>query len=176
MIPHRTTIRFAFGTLFGIALCVALGCHGGSSSSTSSGPVSTFTPDTAAPGAAAVALLPGAVSGAAFEVRVTVTGVPSFFGAAFRVKYDTTALLFNGISSTSSFLRQGGVTDANVFFFEDHNAVPGEIIVTATRIDPTVAPPVDVTTTSDLILLNFTGRRFLAFAASLTPNSFQKSG
>lgn len=141
-----------------VVASVGLGCGGSSNSTTSSGPIATFTPDTASPGAATIALLPGTSSGASVTVRVTVTGVPSFFGAAFRIQYDNTALLFTGMTDTGSFLRSGGVGAANLFFLADSTSHAGQIIVTATRVDPTVAPPVDVTTTSDLVVLNFTAR------------------
>jgi hypothetical protein len=171
MIPHRTPTRSAASvvltTAFVALAAAAIGCGGGSSTTTTgSGPKAAFTPDTPAPLAATIALLPGSTSGASVNVRVTVTGVPVFFGAAFHITYDTTALLFNGMTDTASFLRGAPTTDdGHLFFFEDHASVPGEIIITATRLDPTVAAPVAVTTTSDLVVLNFTARRTIAVGA-----------
>jgi hypothetical protein len=163
MIPHRTPIRSAASvvvtTAFVLLAAAAIGCGGGSSTTTTSSPEATFIPDNPAPGAATIALLPGSTSGASFNVRVTVTGVPSFFGAAFRINYDPTALLFNGMSDTNSLLRGAPATDDDhLYFFEEHASIPGEIIITATRLDPTVAQPVVVTTTADLVVLNFTAR------------------
>jgi hypothetical protein len=171
MIPHRTQTRSAASvvltTAFVALAAAAIGCGGGGSSTpTGSVPVAVFTPATPAPGAGTVALLAGSTSGASVNVRVTVTGVSSFFGAAFRITYNTTALQFNGMTDTESFLRRDGVADANLFFFEDHASTPGEIIVTATRVNPTVAPPLNVTTTSDLLVLNFTARKEIALAAA----------
>jgi len=167
MIPHRTPTRSAASvvltTAFVALAAASIGCGGGSSTTTTSGPVAVFTPD---PLPGTVALLAGSTSGASVDVRVTVTGVTSFFGAAFHISYDTTALQFNGMTTTASFLRGGGVADANLFFFEEHASTPGEIVITATRVDPTVAPPVDVTTTSDLLVLNFTARKTIAVAAA----------
>src|SRR5882672_7421209 len=160
MIPHRTPTRSAASvvrtTAFVALAAASIGCGGGSSTTTTSGPSAVFTPDTPTPLAGTVALLAGSTSGASVDVRVTVTGVSSFFGAAFRITYDTTALQFTGMTDTDSFLRGGGVAEANLFFFEDHASIPGEVIVTATRVDPTVAVPVDVTNASDLVVLNFT--------------------
>lgn len=171
MIPHRTPTRSAASvvltTAFVALAAASIGCGGGSSTTTTSGPVAVFTPDNAAPGAGTVALLAGSSSGASVNARVTVTSVSSFFGAAFRITYDTTALQFNGMTDTGSFLRGAPATDdAHLYFFEDHASVPGEIIITATRLDPTAAAPVDVTTTSDLVVLNFTARKTIALAAA----------
>ena len=167
MIPHRTPTRSAASivltTAFVALAAAAIGCGGGSSSTTtSSAPVAAFAPDTPTPTAGTVALLPGSSSGASVNVRVTVTGVPSFFGAAFRINYDTTALLFNGMTDTNSLLRGVPATDDDhLFIFEEHGSIPGEIIITATRLDPTFAGPVNVTTTADLVVLNFTARKVI---------------
>jgi cohesin domain-containing protein len=171
MTPHRTPTRsaasVALTTAFVALAAAAIGCGGGSTTTTSSGPRAAFTPDTPAPTAGTIALLAGSTSGANVNVRVTVTGVPSFFGAAFRLSYDTTALLFNGMTDTTSLLRGAPATDdGHLSFIEDHASIPGEIIITATRLDPTVAAPVDVTTTADLVVLNFTARKVIAVATA----------
>jgi hypothetical protein len=160
---ERTISRTA-AIVLAVAAFVALGCGGGNNSTTSSGPVAAFTPDTASPGAATIALLPSSSNGAAVILRVTVTGVPSFFGAAFRITYDPTALLYSGSTNSGSFLR-AGVTDADVLFLADSTSIPGEVVITATRIDPTTAPPVAVTTTSDLMTVTFVARKAIAAAA-----------
>jgi hypothetical protein len=171
MTPHRTPTRstasVVLTTAFVALAAAAFGCGGGSNSTTVSGPVAAFTPDTPVPPAATIALLAGSTSGASVNVRVTVTGVPSFFGAAFHITFDTNALLFNGMTNTTSLLRGAPTTDdGHLFFFEDHTSTPGEIIITATRLDPTVAAPVAVTTTSDLVVLNFTARKAIALGAA----------
>ena len=168
MIPHRTMSRVAATVLVTVAYvalaAASVGCGGGNdSTTTSTAPVALFTPDTAAPGAGTIALLAGSTSGASLNVRVTVTGVPVFFGAAFRIKYDPTALQFNGMTSSASFLLVG-VTADNVFF-DALTSTPGEIVITATRLDPTVAPPIPVVATSDLVVLNFIARKAIAVAA-----------
>jgi len=163
MIRNGTMIRLASAVLLATAPLALPAC--GDNNTTSSGPVAAFKPDTANPGAGTIAMLSGAVAGASIDVRVTVTGVTGFFGAAFRVEYDATALQFNGVTDSSSFLRVG-VTNDDVLFLEDHSSEPGVVKVTATRLDPTVAPPIDVTTTADLIDLNFTARKAIAVDAT----------
>jgi hypothetical protein len=165
MIPHRTMTRFAAALLLATAPVAFSACKGSNGSTTSSGPVAAFAPDAANPAPGSIAMLQGTVSGANIDVRVTVTGVPSFFGAAFRVSYDPTALQFNGLQTTSSLLRANGVTDTNLLFVENHTSTPGEIVITATRVNPTVAPPIDVTATSDLVVLNFTARLAIVAAS-----------
>ena len=160
---HRTLPRLVAIALAAVA-SVALGCDGGDDT-TVTAPTAAFTPDTAAPGPTSIALLPGTAGGASVTIRVTATGIPSFFGAAFRVVYDNTALQFNSMSDSTSFLRAGGVADANLFFMADSTSTSGEVVITATRIDPDVAPPVAVTTTSDLVVLTFTARLAIAAGA-----------
>ena len=168
MIPHRTMTR-SFGTAvlataFVALVGIAVGCGGGSSTTTTSGPKALFTPDTASPAAGTIALLAGSSSGASVDVRVTVTGVSSFFGAAFTITYDTNALKFNGMTDTASFLRVGLVDATKVIFLSDSTHQPGQIVITATRLFPEVPP--DVATTSDLVVLNFTARKTIAAAVA----------
>lgn len=164
MIPQRTLFRFAPAIILAVAASVLPGCGGGSNT-TAFGPVAIFTPDTASPAAGTVALLPGTGNGASISVRVTVTGVTGFFGAAFRVTYDTNAMIFTGMTSTASFLRTG-VTDNDVIFLEDHTTNPGEIVITATRKDPSAVGPVDVGATADLVVLNFSARKVIVPATA----------
>ena len=167
MNPHRTIARSAatvLVTLAYVALSAAsVGCGGGSngSGSTTTTVAAVFTPDTATPAPGSITLLPGTTSGAAVNVRVTVTGVASFFGAAFHITYDGTALLFNGMDDSTSFLRTG-VTANDVIFVVNSTTTPGELVVTATRKDPALVGPVDVTTTSNLVILNFVARKAIA--------------
>lgn len=133
-----------------------------SSSATSTGPLATFVADDPP---MQIALLPGSSSGASVDVRVGVTGVTGFFGAAFRIEYDPATLSFTGMDDSDSFLRRGFVTDDHLFFLADDTSIPGEILITATRIDPTVAPPIDISMTSDLVVLNFTALQAIAATA-----------
>jgi len=165
MMGHRILARSATILILAAALLAGIGCGGGSDTTTTSGPTAVFTPDTASPGAGTIALLSGTGNGAAITVRVTVTGVNSFFGTAFRIQYDPLALLFTGMTTTGSFLRDN-VTDADVLFSEDHASVPGEVVITATRLNPTTALPVDVTATSDLLVLSFTARKVIVAAST----------
>jgi hypothetical protein len=170
MNPHRTMTRSAATVLVTAAYfaltAASVGCGGGNDSTTSStAPVATFTPDTATPAAGSITLLPGTTSGASVNVRVTVTEVSNFFGAGFRISYDPTALLFNGMDSSSSFL-SADVTDPNqLFFFADSTNSPGEVVITATRLYPAV--PVPAAPTSDLVILNFVARLAIAPGAEV---------
>jgi Cohesin domain len=159
MMSNRWIARRAPAAAVALFLLVLPAC-GGSSSTTNSGPVARFTPDSASPAAGTIAMLEGGHSGASVSVRVVVTGVDTFFGTAFRVSYDPAALLFTGWDYSNSFLLQGvGVGD--VSFLEDHLTTPGTIVITATRLDPTMAPPVNVGATADLVVLNFAARKTL---------------
>lgn len=167
MNPHRTVARFAataFVTVAYVALSAAsVGCGGGNNSTAppTTTVVAVFTPDDTTPDDGSITLLPGTTSGAAVNVRVTVTQMTSFFGAAFRIKYDTTALLFNGMDDSTSFLRTG-VTENDLIFLVNSSTTPGELVVTATRKAAPLVGPVDVTTTSELVILNFVARKAIA--------------
>src|SRR5262245_32992002 len=161
---RRTSQRLAVAALIALAVTALPSCGGGSDGGGggTTTPTATFTAENPSPGTSTIAMLPGASAGAAFNVRITVTGVNDFFGAAFRVTYDPVALLFNGMDDSGSLLRQGGT--ANVFFQANQNAVPGQIIITATRLDPSDpnGGTVDVGPTADLVVLNFSARRAIA--------------
>jgi hypothetical protein len=160
---RRTSQRLAVAALVALAVTALPSCGGGSDGGNGGGSTSaTFTPDTPSPGTNTIAMLAGSTSGAAVNVRITVTGVNDLFGAAFRVTYDPTALFFNGMDDGGSVLRQGGVTNAQVQFIANQTAVPGQVIVTATRLDPSTAGTVDVGPTADLVVLNFSARRAIA--------------
>jgi len=163
MTPRHIVSRFAAAAL--AAALVGLPACSSSDDTQPSGPVARFTPDLPTPGAGSVALLAGSSSGASVTVRVTVTGIDDVFGAAFRVDYDTTALQYGGFDDSGSFLRQG-VTDDDVLFLADAINNPGQIVITATRLDPTLVETVDVGATADLIVLNFAARKPIAGGAA----------
>ncbi|HEX4822745.1 MAG TPA: cohesin domain-containing protein [Candidatus Polarisedimenticolaceae bacterium] len=152
--------------LLAAVLTVLVTACGGSSTSTTSAPSAHFTADTPSPGPYTVALAHASANGAAVTIKVTVTGVPSFFGAAFHITYDPDALLFGSWDYSSSFLSQGLVSPGDVFFSEDHTTIGGTMVVVATRVDPTVESPVDVTTTSTLFTVTFIARKAIAAGAA----------
>ena len=172
MIAFRTVTRFVAAVFLATASFALPACKG-SNSPTSSGRVATFAPENGTPGLNSIALLAGTTSGANIDIRVTVTGVNQFLGAAFHITYNTTALQFNGMSSTDSFLRplppDHEVPSSDLLFLENHTT-PGDIVITATRVvDLNLPPadggpvgPVDVTITSDLVVLNFTAHQAIA--------------
>lgn len=161
---HRSPFRPRAAALLAasILLVGVPGC-GGKSNPTNTEPVARFTPDVAAPPAGSIAMLEGSHAGPHDQIRVTVTGVNGFFGAAFRVTYDPTALVYEGLDDSTSLLRQGGATV--VILAQTGNT--GELVVTATRLDPTAAGPVDVTDTSDLVILKFGALQALSAASGL---------
>ena len=160
---RRFSHRLVVAALAALVLTALPSCGGGGNDSGgTSNPTATFTPDTPTPGNATVAMLAGTSNGAAVNVRITVTGVDDFFGAAFRVTYDTSALFFNGMDDSGSLLRQGGVSDNNLFFEANQSTVVGEVVITATRLNPATTGVVDVGATSDLVVLNFSARRTIS--------------
>lgn len=160
---RRFAPRLVAAALAAVVVTALPSCGGGGDDSGGgvTNPVATFIPDTPNPGNATIAMLAGSSNGAAVNVRITVTGVDDFLGAAFRVTYDTTALLFTGMDDSGSLLRQGGVADTALFFEANFSSVAGEVIVTATRLNPATTGVVDVGATSDLVVLNFSARRVL---------------
>jgi hypothetical protein len=153
------TLRLRLATiLLTLAAAITLAACGDSSSTTNSGPVARFTPDTPTPGAATISLAAGGATGAAVAIKINVTDVNGFFGTAFRITYDPDALLFTGWDYSSSFLLSG-INASDAFFQENHNVNGGEIVVTATRLDPSAVSAVNVTGTQTLATLNFTARR-----------------
>ena len=155
-------------------LVAALGCAlsfscGGGDNNTLTGLAATFAPTSPTPAAKSVTLQPGTVSGDTFQVRVAVTDVHDFFGAAFSVTYKNTIpdpansslsvlmVTFTGMSSSGSFLRETGVaTDFRV----DSTTTPWMLVIVATRLqqDPPISG-VNVLGTRDLLTLTFRVRR-----------------
>ena len=160
---RRTSQSLVVAALVALAVTALPSCGGGGDSSGGSTSVSaTFTPDNPSPGVNTFAMLAGGSTGASVNVRITVTGVNDLLGAAFRVTYDPVALQFTAMNDSGSVLRQGGIPNSSLQFIENHTAVSGEIIITATRLDPVASGTVDVGPTSDLVVLNFNARRAIA--------------
>lgn len=132
---------------------LALSCGG--SKPTAQGPTATFQPATATAGS--IAQLAGSASGSQFSVRIAATDIANFFGAAFRIRIDTDFVAFVGLDSSGSFLRDGGIPVGNLFFRADAATTPGQVIVTATRLQNGggTLPGVNVTGTRDLVVLTF---------------------
>jgi len=157
---QRRTRRPMAPRAVGAALlgCLLVLSCGGSSQTTIAGPVATFIPDEPSPADGSVTLQPGEVSGKLSRVKVSVRGVPDFFGAAFWISYDTTAVAYHTFDGASSFLRDGG-TDIAVQV--DAITTPGKIKVGISRIQNAggTVKGVDVTDARDLIVLSFIGTK-----------------
>jgi len=111
-----------------------------------------FTPGSATAGS--ITIQPGTISGDSFELLITATDIPDFFGAAIRLLYDPATASFDSFSSAGSFLEGGGVSTQ----YEVVEFPAGDLAVGATRLQNgsgTVAG-VDVTGSQTLLSLSFT--------------------
>jgi len=144
-------------------------CGGGDDDNPAqSGPVASFTPGTASSGS--IAQLAGSSSGTTFTIKISATDIADFFGAAFRIRVDPDFVAYQGLSSTGSFLRDGGVT--NLDFRADATTVPGQVIVNATRVQNSggTIPGVNVVGTRELVSLTFRIRTFINPTADANSN------
>lgn len=139
------------------ALILALGalmpaCGGGGSDpdDNTSPLVATFTPSNTTPGASTINMT-GSSAGQNFSVVVQVTGISDFFGAAFRVTFNSGSAQFVGFSSNGSFLT-GVATDFDAVI---NPANAGEVIAYGTIQDVSQSAGIDVAGTATLMTLNF---------------------
>lgn len=154
---RRSILRSAaYAAFFTFVLTTSFACGGGGDGGTTGVLTASFTPDTASPAAGTVAMLPGSVSATDFNVRITLTDTNDVYGAAFDVTYPSNLISYQSFDSSGSFLRDGGISGANLFFNVDAVSEPGRLIVSATRLN--VQPGVDVAGTRDLIVLRFRAR------------------
>jgi hypothetical protein len=135
------------------ALMPACGGGGGGGGGNVQRPlIATFTPADPNPGPNTINM-GGASSGANFSVRVQVTDTDDFFGAGFRVGFNTATARFVGFSSVGSLLIGQGVgTD---FDAQINPNDASQVLVTATIQDNTQPAGIDVAGTQLLITLNF---------------------
>jgi hypothetical protein len=158
-----TTWLVAVSTL----LLGSLSCGGGGGDPvTPPGLNVTWTPANPTPAAMTISMGAGSSSGANFTFPVQVTGIDDFFGAAFRVNFDSTNAAFAGYSAAGSVIDDGGAT----VLINASLEAAGEVFVTATRqqgAGGVYVPGVDIAGTSTLITLNFR-----ATQATQQPNSF----
>lgn len=160
--------RWALAAIAILALGTTACGGGGDDNPAPSGPVASFTPGTATPGS--IAQLAGSTSGTSFTIKISATDVPDFFGAAFRIRIDPDYVAYQGLSSTGSFLRDGGVTSLD--FRADATTVPGQVIVNATRVQNAggTIPGVNVVGTRELVSLTFRVRTFFNATADANTN------
>lgn len=74
------------------------------------GVTASFTPSNPTPGANSISMAAGAVVGDTFIVNVNVTDISEFFGAGFRIVFDSTTAEFQSFDTTGTFLE-----DVNIF-------------------------------------------------------------
>lgn len=155
--------------LVAIGLVLALGMLspscGGDGNGGGTNIVATFTATSPNPGPASATMQPGTSAGTLFRIRIVVTDVADFFGAAFRVSYDTDDIRFESMDSSESFLRDGGFPPASLRFQVDSTSSPGQLILVATRLDAATNPGVNVAGQRELLELTFRARRVVAGSA-----------
>ncbi len=146
------------------AVAAALGCllvlSCKSTSTVYQPPVASFTADAPSPANGSVTLQPGKTTGQIVEVKVSVRGVPDFFGAAFWITYDTSYVTYYKFDDSTSFLRDGG---SDITVQVDALSTPGRVKVGIARIqnaDGTLRG-VDVSDLRDVIVLSFIGTKIV---------------
>lgn len=167
--PSRRRAVVLMVAALGLALTLACGGGGDSTTPVTPVPVAKFTPDAPNPGTNSVTLQPG-TDGTVFTVKVSVKDVTDFFGGAFTIDYDrfatggtTAQMIFLGANGTNSFLKGAGVTTS--FLFSE--GVPGVVQVSATRIQNAggTVPGVNVgSTPQELCSLSFQAVRAMSAA------------
>jgi hypothetical protein len=142
-----------------ISLTLALGmlmpaCGGGGSDSGGgmTNPLTArFTSDAPDPLVADTISMAGTTAGANVAIEVQVTSINDFFGAGFRVTYDSSVFNFTGFDATGSLIDDyAGGTDIDA-----DEISPGTIAVVATIQDASQPAGIDVAGTRKLITLNF---------------------
>ncbi len=128
-----------------------------------------FTASQPSPGANTVSMQRGTSSNNVFEVEIMATDVNDFFGAAFTVSYPS-QVTFESWDHSASFLRDGGLTDADLALALKNN--PGELVIGIARKQnqPGTVPGVNVSATRELLSLTF--RATAAIAAPGADISF----
>lgn len=126
----------------------------------------TWTSANPAPGVMTINMGAAATSGSSFSFPVQVTGINDFFGAAFRVSFDSSNAAFAGYSAAGSVIDDGTAT----VLINASLGAPGEVLINATRqqgAGGTYVSGVDIAGTATLITLNFR-----ATLATQQPNIF----
>lgn len=126
----------------------------------------TWTPANASPAAMTISMGAATTSAANFTMPVQVTGITDFFGAAFRVNFDSSTAAFAGYSATGSVIDDGTATVLIAAVL----GAPGEVLINATRqqgAGGAYVPGVDIAGTETLITLSFR-----ATQATQQPNDF----
>jgi hypothetical protein len=121
------------------------------------GITASFTADAPAPATPSVVFRSGAVAGATIDLRVTVAGVPDFFGATFHVSFDPSMVTFGGCRLPADpFV--AGPSGQDPVDTRCALATSGHTVaVSVTRLaSGGQATGIDAVDPSDLVLLSFT--------------------
>jgi len=95
---------FLFVLLGGFCL-TGCGSGGGNVPGVIGGAVNaTFTPNNPTPGMNSISMQPGTQTGDTFQVVVNITDIVDFFGAAFRIEFDSATATFVSFDGSTSFL------------------------------------------------------------------------
>ena len=115
-------------------------------------PNASFAASSGTPPAGSVVLAAGTATGDTFDMKVAVTGVSDFFGAAFHVMYDPAVVAYVSADDSASFLREGGAGTSFLY-----GGSPGDLAVSATRLQDGGGSVrgVNVPGTADLLVLTF---------------------
>ena len=125
--PSSTLCLFVL--LGGICLA-ACGGGGGNVPGPGSGVTAAFTPSNPAPGMDSISMQPGEATNDTFEIEVHVTDLVDFFGAGFRIMFDSATAEFLSFDDSMSFLNaSAAVVDIRATV---DPADPGRVFVVAT--------------------------------------------
>ena len=100
----RRSPLLVLAALAGLSL-LACGSGGGNVPPGGGAVTPVFTPDTMAPGANSITMAAGTVNGDAFQVVIQVNDITDFFGAAFRVRFDSATTEYQSFDASGSILQ-----------------------------------------------------------------------
>jgi len=125
-----STLCCLFVLLAGICLAACGGGGGNVPGGGGIGITAAFTSSNPTPGLDSISMQPGEAVDDTFEIEVHVTDLVDFFGAAFRIEFDSTTAEFLSFDDSMSFLNASAAT-VDIRATVDP-ADPGRVFVVAT--------------------------------------------